>query len=177
MYYIWIILMAVGVLIDQFSKFLVVHNLELYESYELIPNVFRFTYIQNKGAAFGSFSESRWVFMILSTVMIVGILVYIFYKKPQNKLLMSSLTLIVAGGIGNMIDRIRLGYVIDFLDFCAFPKLWMWNFNVADAFVCVGAGIMILWLILDIVKESKKEKQIPEASEDSHNNDTDQTNE
>ena len=165
--------MAVGVLLDQLSKFLVVYNLELYESFELIPGVFHFTYIQNTGAAFGSFSESRWVFMVLSTLMIVGILVYIFYKKPQSKLLMSSLTLIVAGGVGNMIDRVRLGYVIDFLDFCAFPKLWMWNFNVADAFVCVGAGIMILWMILDMVKDYKKGKQTVKSEESVQNNDAD----
>jgi signal peptidase II len=72
--------------------------------------------------------------------------------------MLASLTMICAGGIGNMIDRVRLGYVIDFLDFCAFPKLWMWVFNVADAFVVVGAGILILWMILDIIKDAKAQK-------------------
>ena len=81
-----------------------------------------------------------------------------FWKKPQSKLILWSLTLIVSGGIGNMIDRIRLEYVIDFLDFCAFPNLWRWTFNVADSFVVVGAGIMILCLILDMVREYKGEK-------------------
>lgn len=150
--------MLVGVFLDQISKYLIVLNLELYQSVEIIPGIFNFTYIQNTGAAFGSMSDSRWVFMVLSTVMIVGILVYMFWKKPQSKLLLSSLTMIVAGGVGNMIDRLRLGYVIDFLDFCAFPKLWKWTFNVADAFVVVGAGMIILWMILDTVKEYKAEK-------------------
>ena len=57
-----------------------------------------------------------------------------------------------------MIDRVRLGYVIDFLDFCAFPKLWMWNFNIADSFVVVGAGMLMLWMVLDLIREVKEEK-------------------
>lgn len=156
--YIWIILMLVGVFIDQISKYLIVLNLDLHESVEIIPGVFNFTYIRNEGAAFGSMSDSRWLFMILSVVMIVGILVFMFWKKPKSKLLLSALTLIVAGGIGNMIDRIRLEYVIDFLDFCAFPNLWKWTFNVADSFVVIGAGIIILWMLLDMIKEYKAEK-------------------
>lgn len=156
--YIWIILMLLGVFLDQISKYLVVLYMDLHQSVQIIPGVFNFTYIQNEGAAFGSMANSRWVFMILSSIMIVGILVFMFWKKPKSKLLLSALTLIVAGGIGNMIDRIRLGYVIDFLDFCAFPKLWMWTFNVADAFVVVGAGIMILWMILDSIRDRKAEK-------------------
>ena len=82
--------------------------------------------------------------------------------------MLASLTLIVSGGIGNMIDRIALGYVIDFIDFCAFPTVWMWVFNVADSFVCIGAGMMMLWLILDTVREYKKEKAA-KACEDSEN--------
>ena len=72
--------------------------------------------------------------------------------------MLASLILICGGGIGNMIDRIRLGYVIDFLDFCAFPNLWMWVFNVADACVCVGAGILMVWLVISMIQDSKKEK-------------------
>ena len=150
--------MLLGVFLDQISKYLVVIYMDLYQSVDVIPGVFNFTYIQNKGAAFGSMADSRWVFMILSTVMIIGILVYMFWKKPQSKLLMSALTMIVAGGVGNMIDRVRLGYVVDFLDFRAFPNLWKWTFNVADSFVVIGAGIIILWMILDMIREYKEEK-------------------
>ena len=153
-----IVAILFGVFLDQISKYLVVIYMELGESVDIIPGVFRFTYIQNKGAAFGSMSDSRWLFMILSGIAIVAILVFIFWKKPQSKLMLSALLMICSGGIGNMIDRVRLGYVIDFLDFCAFPELWMWVFNVADAFVVVGAGIMILWMILDIIKDFKAQK-------------------
>lgn len=163
-------LMVVGVALDQISKYLVVINMELYESVDVIPGIFRFTYIQNRGAAFGSMADNRWLFMVLSTVAIVAILVYLFWKRPSNKLVLASITLIVSGGIGNMIDRISLGYVIDFLDFCAFPNLWMWVFNVADAFVCIGAGLLALWMILDTVREYKAEKaaKLSSSTEESH---------
>ncbi len=164
-----VVLMILSVVADQVTKYLVVSNMDLYESIDIIPGVFRFTYIQNDGAAFGSLDNARWVFMILSTVAIVAILGYLFWKKPQNKLLLSSLILITSGGIGNMIDRIRLGYVIDFIDFCAFPKLWMWIFNIADVCVCVGAGLLALWMILDTVKEVKKEKAQKLAAQSEQN--------
>ena len=153
-----VVLILVGVGLDQLTKYLVVSNMALHESIDIIPGVFRFTYIQNDGAAFGSLDNARWVFMVLSIVAIIGILVYMFWKKPQDKLMLSALILIVSGGIGNMIDRIALGYVIDFIDFCAFPKIWMWVFNVADSFVCIGAGLLILWLVLDMIREHKAER-------------------
>lgn len=158
--FVWIILMMFCVFLDQITKYLVVIYMDLHESISIIPGIFNFTYIRNEGAAFGSMSDSRWIFMILSTVAIVALLVYLFVKKPQSKLFCTALSLIVGGGIGNMIDRVRLGYVVDFLDFCAFPKVWMWTFNVADSFVCVGAGLLILWMILDLIKENKREKQM-----------------
>ena len=150
--------MAVAVVLDQISKYAIVANIRLHESVDVIPGVLRFTYIRNEGAAFGSLDNARWVFMILSTIAIVAILGYLFWKKPQNKLLLSALILITGGGIGNMIDRIWLGYVIDFIDFCAFPEIWMWVFNVADSFVCIGAGLLALWMVLDTVRECKEER-------------------
>ena len=149
------------------------------KSIDIIPGVFRLSFVVNDGAAFGSMDDNRWLFMILSTVAIVAILVYMFWKKPQNPLLLSSLILITGGGIGNMIDRVALGYVIDFFDFApAFAvnrvpfnlianilnldskitTFWPWVFNVADSCVCIGAALMALWLIIDLVKEMKKEK-------------------
>ena len=153
-----VVLMLVSVGLDQLSKYLVVLNMELHESVDIIPGILRFTYIQNDGAAFGSMDDKRWIFMVLSTVAIIGILGFMFWKKPQDKLLLSSLILITGGGIGNMIDRVALGYVIDFIDFCAFPNIWMWVFNIADSCVCIGAGLLALWMILDMIREAKAEK-------------------
>lgn len=143
---------------DQITKLLVVANIPHRTSVEVIPNIFRFTYIRNDGAAFGMLDNARWVFMVFSSIAIIGVLAYLFIKKPKDKLLCISLAFVVGGGVGNMIDRFRLGYVIDFLDFCAFPKLWMWTFNVADSFVVVGAGMLMLWMVLDLIKEMKEEK-------------------
>ena len=154
-----VILMAVIVVLDQVTKYAVVENLFYGQSVEVIPGVLNFTYVRNEGAAFGSMDDARWIFMSLSTVAIVAILVYMFWKKPQSKMLLAALTMITGGGIGNMIDRVWLGYVIDFIDFCAFSKIWVWVFNVADAFVCVGAGMLALWMILDAVREYKEIKK------------------
>ena len=158
---ITVLLIIASVLLDQVSKWLVVANMELGQSINVIPGIFRFTYIHNYGAAFGSMANARWIFMILSTLAIIAILVYIFWKKPASKLLRAALILVVGGGVGNMIDRVCLGYVVDFLDFCAFPNLWMWIFNVADAFVCIGAGMLALWMILDVIKDEKAKKNAP----------------
>jgi len=159
--WIWIVVIAASVLIDQISKLLVVRFLAEVGSVDVIPGIFRFTYVENRGAAFGMLSEHRWVFMVLSTVAIVALLVYLWKFRPASPLACTALSLIVGGGIGNMIDRIRLNYVIDFLDFCAFPNLWVWVFNIADACVCVGAGMLILWCILSMIQEAKKGKTQP----------------
>ena len=146
------------VFFDQLSKWLVVIFLKGSESAVIINNVFQFTYVENRGAAFGMLADHRWVFLILSTVALVGITIYMIKWRPENKLAYVSISFIVGGGIGNMIDRIWLGYVIDFIDFCAFPKIWSYVFNVADSFVCIGAGMFILYMLLSTIDEMKKEK-------------------
>ena len=147
------------VVIDFVTKVLVMNNMQLYDSIPLIKNVLHLTYITNDGAAFGSFSEHRWVFMTMSTVMILFMAALLFLWTDRDPLFTVAISMVLGGGIGNMIDRIAYGTVIDFIDFCAFPNLWMWIFNVADACVCIGAGMLALWMILDTVKETKKEKE------------------
>ena len=149
-----------GIGIDQLTKILVSKNMALYESISVIPKVFNITYIQNRGAAFGMLANHRWVFMIISSVAIIGMCVYLFRFCNESMLFKIGLALIISGGIGNMIDRIFLGYVVDMIEATFIETLFDWSFaifNVADSFVCVGAGIVILCLILDIIKESKKE--------------------
>ena len=125
---------------------------------QLIPGVLNFKLVVNDGAMMGFLDDARWLFMILSTVAIIGILVFLFWKKPQNKILLVALTLITAGGIGNMVDRTALGYVVDFIDFCAFPELWKWTFNFADSCVTVGAAMLAVWMIIDVIKDYKLKK-------------------
>ena len=162
---LWIILLVLIIFADQLSKWLVVALLQGKESFYVIPGVLRFTYVENDGAAFGMLDDHRWVFLVLSTVMIIALILYIVKYKPSSKWVMTSLILIVGGGIGNMIDRILLGYVIDFIDFCAFPQLWRWVFNIADSAVCVGTFMLSVWLIIDTVKEYKREKAEKEKAE------------
>jgi len=147
------------VLIDFITKVLVMKNMELEESIPLIKNVLHLTYITNDGAAFGSFSEHRWVFMSISTVMILFMAVLLFLWTDKDPLFYTAVSMIVGGGVGNMIDRIAYGTVVDFIDFCAFPNLWMWIFNGADAFVCVGVGLFVLYYIRSEIKEAKKKKE------------------
>jgi signal peptidase II len=162
--WLYFLVIAGVIVLDQASKWLVLLNMELHESIEVIPGVFRFTYIRNQGSAFGMFSDSRWVFLVLSVVGIAAVIFYLVKFRPTQKLMWIPLAMIAGGGIGNMIDRLFYGEsfgngtVVDFLDFCPFPNLWMWIFNVADAFVCVGAGILFVYLLIDIIREYKMEK-------------------
>lgn len=140
---------AICVAIDQLTKLLVVSSIPLGESVPLIDGVLRLTYIKNEGAAFGSLAGARWVFMIASVLLIVLLTLFTVKKRPTKIPLCIALGFLIGGGIGNMIDRIFLGYVVDFIDFCAFPDLWKWIFNGADSFVTVGAAMLIILFIKD----------------------------
>ena len=157
---LFFLLMAGVILADQLTKILALQYLAPVGSYPLWEDVLHLTYVENTGAAFGMMKDSRWIFMVTSTVAIVGILVYMVYrtyikKNPLPWMEALSLSLIVGGGIGNMIDRTVLGYVVDMIDF---RLINFAVFNVADSFVCVGAGLMVLYLIREMVKETKAEK-------------------
>lgn len=174
--FIWIIIIVAVVALDQGSKWLVMLFLDRDEPLTLIDGVLRFTYVENTGAAFGSFDDQRWVFLIISTVGIIALFIYLWKFRPDSKWACAALSMIIGGGIGNMIDRtlyngslpttVGKKVVIDFIDFCAFPEIWPWVFNVADSFVCVGAGILIVWCIYTIVQESKELKKAKTAVTD-----------
>ena len=166
----WLIIMVALVVADQVSKLMVVRLLKPVGSVDIIPGVLRFTYVENEGAAFGMLSEHRWVFMVISVIAIVALLIYLWKFRPDSRFACMAISMIAAGGIGNMLDRAYLGYVIDFIDFCAFPTVWMWVFNVADACVCVGGAMLVLWLITSTVSDYKKEKAA--KSENAQNTDT-----
>ena len=170
-YIIYSAIIVLGIILDQLSKWLIFTNMELTEPPQSIPiikNVLHITYITNDGAAFGMMDDpgQRWIFIIVSTVAIIGFAVYLYLGHADNMLYGIAMSIVVSGGIGNMIDRFGFGFyvnpktqmgeVIDFIDFCAFPQIWKAIFNVADAFVCIGAGLLVLALILDVIKESNR---------------------
>ena len=161
--WLYLLIAAAFVVLDQISKWLVVVYLKPQGSVTLIPNFLKLTYLENRGAAFGSFSEQRWVFMVFSTVAIVAVSVYLLRFSENNRLLRWTLALIIGGGVGNMIDRIALGYVVDFIDFCG---IWSYIFNVADSCVCIGAGMMVLHCLLSMRDEAKAQKNAPPADSD-----------
>ncbi|MCQ2385112.1 MAG: signal peptidase II, partial [Clostridia bacterium] len=109
---------------------------------------------ENRGAAFGMLANNRWVFMSISVIAILAIAGFVLWK-PQRLSVPETvgLGMMVSGGIGNMIDRVFLGYVVDFIDV---RLIRFAVFNGADSFVCVGAGMLILGLALEIKEENKK---------------------
>ena len=153
---ILLIAIIVGaVALDQLTKWLAVIYLENEASFPLWKDVLHFTYARNEGAAFGMLSDQRWIFMIFSTIAIVGLLIYLFAFRPKSRYVQITLAMIVGGGIGNMIDRIALGYVIDFIDFTLIDFA---IFNVADSFVTVGAFMLMGYLIVDMIRDYKLQK-------------------
>lgn len=149
------VIAAAAVILDQLSKLWILRAFELGESREVLSGILNWTYIQNKGAALGMLSEHRWVFMILSAVLIAAILLFIVFSKDITRPLVVVLAMILGGGIGNMIDRFAYGYVIDFID-VKFLPFWKWIFNVADIFVTVGAVLLAAVYILTELKRKKE---------------------
>lgn len=140
MYFLLVALLVI--IFDQLTKYYVVSNFYLGESVPVIENIFHWTYILNPGAAFGMFEGSRWFFVVIA----IGVLVGIWYMKDEINeggwMMQYGAALFGGGAIGNLIDRARSGFVIDFFDFRIWPV-----FNVADIAICVGVA-MILWKVL-----------------------------
>ena len=155
--YIVLGLAVLVAVIDQVLKYLVVNFLDKTNPTEIIPNLFSLTYVENKGAAFGMLADARWIF-ITFTIVITAFLIYILFKKRiNNKLFLTSVVLIIGGGIGNLIDRIFLGYVVDFLSISFFPPVC----NFADYCITIGAVLLVIY-ILFMSDFTKKEKSINE---------------
>jgi len=115
----------------------------LHESIPIINNIFHITYAQNFGASFSILQNQRYFFIAIGSVTIaILICVIIRYYKRFDKVLLLSLSLITGGAIGNLIDRIRLGYVVDFLDFRIWPV-----FNIADSSIVCGSFLLILYIL------------------------------
>lgn len=149
-------IILVGIALDQLTKWLAVKFLSVITTQPLINGVLHLTYVENRGAAFGMLANHRWVFILISSVTILLLIGVLYLGYLPNMLYKISVSMIISGGIGNMIDRLILGYVVDFIDF---RLINFAVFNGADSFVCIGAGLMVLALIKDIMDESKTKKQ------------------
>jgi len=160
MQFAYFALFAAGIVAaDQITKFLTVANLALGERVPFIPGLLRFTYVQNTGAAFSSFEGQQWLFALIFIVFTVLIL-WEYRKKSMPFLPFERwcIAAIYGGGLGNMIDRVRLGYVVDMIEteFMRFPV-----FNVADCFITCGCIALMVSLVLfnkEFWKDEKKQK-------------------
>ena len=153
---LFFLLTAGAILLDQITKLLALRYLAPLDTFPLWKDVFHLTYVENTGAAFGMLKDQRWVFLVISTVALGGMIAYIALTKAKHPLEITSVAFIVGGGIGNMIDRIGRGFVVDFVDVRCIP-FWKYVFNVADIFVCVGCGLFILYVLLYEARGKKAE--------------------
>lgn len=152
--FISLIVGAVLVIIDQIIKYFVSAYLQPVGSVSVIDNLFSLTYVENKGVAFGMFSDMRWVFVALTSALLAIIIFYMFKKRPKGKFFYICAALIIGGGIGNLIDRIFYGYVIDYLSLSFFPPVC----NFADYCITAGTIMLVIYLLFfsDVLDSSKK---------------------
>jgi signal peptidase II len=151
--YLILISIALGIiLLDQVTKFLIHHRMQLHESIMIVEGFFAITYIRNPGAAFGFLANLsdhfRFYFFVMISIVALIFLGAFFFKTPREDFWTQvGISLVVGGAVGNLIDRLRLGEVIDFLDFFVGPYHWP-AFNVADSAISIGLTLLILQLFL-----------------------------
>ncbi|KAB0665430.1 signal peptidase II [Oryzomonas japonica] len=147
----------VGLIVDQITKQYIDRSMQMFQSIPVIDGLFNITYVRNKGAAFSFLSHASWrlpFFIAISAIAAVVIVIAFNRLRKDQLLAQVSLALIFSGAVGNLIDRVRLGEVIDFLD--VYWKAHHWPaFNVADSLICVGVAL----LALDMLREEQRQKQ------------------
>lgn len=137
---------------DQLIKYFVSLNLKPVGSVTLIDNLLSLNYVENRGVAFGMFDGMRWVFVALTVLLIAGIIFYMFKSRPNKKMFYVSTALIIGGGVGNLIDRIFFGYVIDYLSLSFFPPVC----NFADYCITVGVALLAIYILIDNKKHNEE---------------------
>jgi signal peptidase II len=157
----YIVCIVGAIVLDQLTKAWIVSYLQLYESVEIIPGFFNLVYVTNTGAAFSMLAnvDSPWrhyFFLAIGLIAMVGLTVAYWKLRKVSKYYSLALALIAGGAAGNLIDRVRFGAVIDFLDFYVNRYHWP-AFNVADSAICVGAGLFLIVNIFEVRNQEVKE--------------------
>lgn len=144
------------IVIDQLTKYAAVVTVKGKDPIEFLFGLFQFTYVENTGAAFSSFSNSTTLLTVATVIILIGCLILLLTKKIKSKFMNVCLVLVIAGGIGNVIDRIANGYVVDFINplFVDFAV-----FNFADCCITVGAILMIGYQIYEIIRDYKNKSK------------------
>ncbi len=139
--YYLIVVLITG--LDQMVKGIIINQVDLFEKIIVIPGIFQITHIRNEGAAYSMFSSMPMLLIVMPSIVMLAGLVYIALANKENHLLlMVAISMVIGGGLGNLIDRIKTGYVVDYLDIHIIPI-----FNMADIFICVGCGLLFIYLI------------------------------
>lgn len=143
-------LISIIIFIDQLSKYAAIKYLKDAKPYIIINNFFELTYVENRGAAFGILKHKRVLFIVITFAVILFLTFYLFGNhKSLNRLTILAVSLLIGGAIGNLIDRIRFGYVVDFLSFRFFSKYDFPVFNFADICIVISTGIIVLLVLFD----------------------------
>ncbi|GBK64285.1 lipoprotein signal peptidase [Paenibacillus macerans] len=157
---VYFLIALIVFLIDQGTKYLIATGLTIGEQIPVIGNFFLITSHRNRGAAFSILQDQRWFFVTVTAVVVVGIIWYLIkIKKQRNKLLPTALSLVLGGAVGNFLDRVVSGEVVDFLQF-NFGSYTFPIFNVADSCIVIGVAL----IILDSLLEMRREKQTSRAN-------------
>lgn len=151
---------ALVIAVDQIIKYFIVTNLKPVGTVNVLGEVFRLTYVENKGVAFGMFNNMRWIFVALTSVMLAAIIIYMFMKRRSDRFFCVCAGFIIGGGAGNLIDRIAHGYVVDYLSLSFFPPVC----NFADYCITIAVVVLAVY-ILFLSKKNKGKKQL-EAHDD-----------
>lgn len=144
------LIIAILIAIDQISKLWALNYLNKVGSISVIENIFHLTYVENRGAAFGMLQNNQIIFIIVAVIASIYGLYYL-YTKEVNLIGKCGILLIISGAIGNLIDRIRLGFVVDYFDF---KIIWEYVFNIADVFVVIGTILLCAYIVF--YEEKKK---------------------
>lgn len=136
--------MVLIVILDQVAKFFVVHYLNIGHDVTILDKILSFGYVENRGAAFGVMNNSRWLFVAVTLIAMGFLIWYIVKKRPTHKLLRASLALIGGGAVGNFIDRLFFGRVIDFIKFSFFDFPY---FNIADSCLTIGVILLAIYIL------------------------------
>ncbi len=147
--------------LDQYTKYFISTNFQLGQGAEFINGFIDIHYIHNTGGAWGILSGNTWFLLSITFIVILILITLLLKVGMKSKLLFWAVSLVLAGGVGNIIDRVfRNGNVVDFLHFEFFPSFPV--FNVADISVVVGGGLLILYFLIDMINEQKREKSLDE---------------
>jgi signal peptidase II len=161
---VYYLIALIAFLVDQGTKYLIATRLELQEQIPVIGNFFLITSHRNRGAAFGILQGQQWFFILITTVVIIGIVWYLNKARQTRKLLPLALSLVLGGAIGNFLDRLLMGEVVDFLQF-NFGSYTFPIFNVADSCIVVGVALIILDSLRDLKGGEEEVLEVKELEE------------